>query len=40
MSNLPGPVLSDWLMDSGLEPPSPAAAPFDGVAGVVGRRRS
>ena len=27
MSSLPGPVLSDWLMDGGLEPPSPAA-PF------------
>jgi hypothetical protein len=27
MSSLPGPVLADWLMDGGLEPPSPAA-PF------------
>ncbi|HVK19368.1 MAG TPA: hypothetical protein VM533_20710 [Fimbriiglobus sp.] len=27
MSSLPGPVLADWLMDGGLEPP--AGAPFD-----------
>jgi hypothetical protein len=27
LTSLPGPVLADWLMDGGLEPPAPAA-PF------------